>query len=897
MVLAIVISQIPMPETRAVEAKEMTEEEMQVDDKSAHVVTFSMNSGTFKGNYNGYGFQNKTPVLIIDDGEKISRFPDDKYASYSGYKTEADTWYTDKECLTKYDADSSVTSSITLYKKWYNITSDGVTLAAEGFHISADGTVLYRYDGEDTLVKIPATVTTIADGAFGGLDQEVRGIMLPAGISNIGENVFEGMSDGRIVYLYDSDTEASKKFGKQLASQYEQLVYSGYLDPNKTEQIAGIRYLGDIPQEEEAETPERARAAVPRRARAAAGTDGADLPDNDSADDTMQSSDGDNTGSDNDPTDNDNEPSESGGADISESEEAGNTKPSEEDGTKPTENGGESESSTGIVVEPDEKCTVIFDTGISGVGGEQRKVPRGETISESVSINSEQSRILRKDTYQIVQDDGKQEIVYTFKGWYKDNACTAEWDFSEDRIEKENVTLYAKWDRQTRSYFYVTYSATQGNEGAADIPGRQKLYGDQNLEKPANTPAMANKTFKGWYTGASGGTEYTSWGKPVTADMTLYAHFEEKTETKKPETKTNTVVFNMNGGGFTGNYNGSAYTNATSLTSKITAGKKISTVYPEGSDGTSGAFQYSGYTTDTNWYRDKECLDVYGSDTVPDSDITLYKKWYHTSSGFTMDASGNVLYRYSGGAEDVSVPDSVTVIGSDAFASVGGISSIILPDNIAEVKENAFSGVSKMSKDIVITGKTEKAQNMAKKLADQYTRLVYEGADDENDSSVVVSREATGSIRLGATLSGSAGTTGNSTAAAVPENTNKPGTIVLGANSTGAPAPAGVQTTAVTQPEAGSQKEAAGPSTITSVQQSSSDSSAPAPAAVQGAKTTQRQNVTSASAPKSTQHIKDSTPRTGDPLQYRMLIACAMFSVGVLLILTGNGKKRRLSAS
>jgi len=65
----------------------------------------------------------------------------------------------------------------------------------------------------------------------------------------------------------------------------------------------------------------------------------------------------------------------------------------------------------------------------------------------------------------------------------------------------------------------------------------------------------------------------------------------------------------------------------------------------------------------------------------------------------------------------------------------------------------------------------------------------------------------------------------------------------------------------------------------------------------QGAKTTQRQNTTSASAPKSTQHIKDSTPKTGDPLQYRMLIVCAMFSVGVLLVLTGNGKKKRLSAS
>jgi hypothetical protein len=51
MVLAIVISQIPMPEAQA--AKELAEQEMQVDDVSAHTVTFSMNGGSFNGEYNG----------------------------------------------------------------------------------------------------------------------------------------------------------------------------------------------------------------------------------------------------------------------------------------------------------------------------------------------------------------------------------------------------------------------------------------------------------------------------------------------------------------------------------------------------------------------------------------------------------------------------------------------------------------------------------------------------------------------------------------------------------------------------------------------------------------------------------------------------------------------------
>ncbi len=901
MVLAVVISQIPMPEAQAEIIKEMTAADMQVDDASAHVVTFSMNGGTFRGNYNGYSFQEKTPVLIIDDGKTINSFPDDSHAAYSGYKTEAGTWYTDPECLTEFDAGSSVTRSLTLYKKWYNITSDGSTLAAKGVHISADGTVLYQYDGDETLVEIPATVTTIADGAFDDLSPEVRGIVLPAGIQTVEDNAFQGIADSGIVYIYDSDTAASKAYGKQLAARYEQLVYSDYLDPEKTEEIVGISYVG-ADAEEAGATPEGGSQSGD--GDHAGSTENTDKP-SDKNDQTTENTDkpsesGDGTEGDSNlkPTESESEENESDTestedeSDTESTEDESDTESTEDESdTESTEDEEseeeESSSSSVIEIEPEERYTVTFDTGISGVDGEKREVVEGKTVSELVSVNGDEPRILRKDSYEIKQDDGKQEIVHTFKGWYKDNACTEEWDFSEDVIEKD-TTIYAKWDKQTRAYFHVTYSATQGNEKADNIPGRQKLYEDQKLEKPSATPSIANKTFKGWYTSASGGSEYTSWGKPVTADMTLYAHFEGK---------TNSVVFHMNGGGFTGSYNGSSYTDAASLTAKVTTGQKISTaVYPENGNGTSSAFKYSNYTTDGNWYKDKECLEAYKNDAALNSDITLYKKWYYTSSGFTMSSTSSTLYKYSGGAEDVIIPDSVTVIGSDAFASVAGISSITLPDNIAEVKDNAFSGVNKVSKDIVITGKTEKAQSMAKKLAEQYTRLVYEGSeisDGDKDSSVVVAKAASGSIKLGATLSGNVRPTGNNTAAA-PSGTSKTGTITLGAGSVGTTGTAGTQTTVVSQPSAGSQNAAASQNTVPAQQQGTSGSSVQTS---QGARTTQRQNTTSASAPKSTQHIKDSTPKTGDPLQYRMLIVCAMFSVGVLLVLTGNGKKKRLSAS
>lgn len=864
MALAVVISQIPMPEAQAVVMKEMTEAELEVDDASAHVVTFSMNGGTFRGDYNDYRFQDKTPVLVIDDGKKISSFPDDKYASYSGYKTEADTWYTDKECLTKYDADGSVTESITLYKKWYNITSDGTTLAPEGFYISADGTVLYRYDGKETLVEIPAAVTTIADGAFENLAQEVRGIKLPAGIGSIGENAFRGIQDGRIVYLYDSATDASREYGKQLASQYGQLVYSDYLDLEKTEEIVGINYPGDTPQEEAAETSERVRTTAGETDDQADNAENRDNPsDGDSTQNDKNSSDGNNTQNDSEPpegsgtkpTDEGSEPSESDTDSTGEGSEpeSGSTdstdegsKPSE-DSTEPSDTDSDPESpeetdTSPVVVVPTEpkKYTVTFDTGISGVSGEKREVVSDNTISEEVSVDGNTARILRIGSDQIRRSEGGQEVTYTFRGWFKDNECTVRWNFDSDVI-RQNTTIYAKWDRET---------------------------------------------------------------------------------TKKTE-KTNTVVFQMNGGSFSGTYNGTSYTDASSLTAKIAEGKGISTAeYPESN--ASASFRYSNYSTDSSWYQDKECLTAYtrkdssGNDTVVKENLTLYKKWYHTSSGFTMNASDNVLYKYSGSVEKVTIPDSVTVIGSDAFASVGGISSIILPDNISVVKENAFSGVNKISKDIIITGRTEKAQNVAKELASQYTRLVYEGGDAAQDNdAVVISKTASGSIKLGATISGNTGTAGTNTGTAAANNTSTTGTIVLGTGSTGTAAAnntsttgtivigddsadtadadtAGVRTATVSQPTTGSQSATASPGTVTSAQQDTSGSAA---SAAQRTETTQKQNATSASAPRSTQHIKDSTPKTGDPLQYRMLVVCAMFSVGVLLVLTGNGKKKRFSAS
>ena len=859
MILAVIISQIPMPDSQAEIAKEMTAQNP--DDESVHTVTFSMNGGNYDGNYNGYSFQNKTPVLVIDDGDAIKSFPDEKYASYSGYKTEKNVWYTDAECLQEYEKDRQITESITLYKKWYRITSDGNTLSDKGFHVSADGTVLYQYDGDDKHVQIPDTVTTIAEGAFKDL-ANARGITLPPNIRRIDDNAFSGVKDGSIIYIYDTNTADSKKYAKQLADAYEQMVYSEYLDIEAVEEIAGIDYEDISLNEEESSASESSEEEQSKSEESSSDTESSKTEQSSSEEESSQVE----------------QSSSEEGSKAEESSVEVESSEAQESSVE-VESSEEEESSSVIIIEPDKKYTVTFDTGISGVDGEKREVLSGRTISELVTVNGNQPQILKKGSYQIEKDDGKQEITYTFQGWYHDKEYTKEWNFANDIIE-EDTTIYAKWDKEARAYFYVTFSA----EGAQNVPEKQKLYEDENLKKPSPNPSISNKIFKGWFTGAADSAEeFTSWNKPVTKDLTLYARFEEKSYT---------VVFHMNGGGFTGSYNGTSYTDAASLKTKITVGKGISSSgYPESE--TSASFKYSSYQTDSNWYTDKECLAAYakkdtnGNDTVLGGDLTLYKKWYYTSSGFTMNASGNVLYKYSGSLADVTIPGSVTVIGKDAFSNVTGISSITLPDNISDVRSNAFSGITNSSKDITITGKSENAKNVAKGLANQYTHLVYRDSQttDTTNSNSNVNVVKSGDIKLGATISGS---TGKTTAAQTTTNaTQATGSITLGTDtgsmgSSAVPATGGTVTGGT----------AAANQTISSEQGVPGASSA-----VAGARTVQKQNATSASAPRSSEHIKDATPKTGDPTQYRMLIVCAMFSVGALIVLTGNGKKKRFSAS
>ncbi len=801
MILAVVLSQIPMPNAQADETS---------------TVTFSMNGGEFNGEYNGYSFNNQTPVLVIDNNKTIDNYPDDQYASYAGYETENGKWYTDKECIEEFNGDSKISESVTIYKKWYN--TEG------GFCLNPDKTVLYRYDGDEKLVQIPDCVTTIAPNAFDSVEN-IRGIILPKDIETVYDDAFSGAAQGNsIIYIYDNVSSQSSEMAQKLAERYEQFVYSSYLDVDKVEEIAGIDYTA----EEQAEESDH------------------------QADENKETE------------------------TQTVSEEQKETQPQTE--TNPAE-------------EEKREYTVTFDTGISGILGEKRTVAAHSTVSELVSISGEQPQILTKGSYTVESDSGKQEITYVFDGWYKDSACTTEWNFASDTVEGDTV-IYAKWDRSMKDYFYVTFVA----DGADNVPEKVKLYEDEPLTEPEEKPTIKGKTFQGWFLDKEDSEKYVTWGKPLSGNLTLYAQWESEGYT---------VTFHMNGGKYSGVYDEKEYDRAESVKMKVEKGKGISKkAYPEYGD--DAVFKYSGYNTDSEWYTDKNCLTEYertgsgGNPKEVKKNLTLYKKWYATTSGFTMNADKTVLYKYSGSAGSVKIPETVKVIGEDAFTNINAVKSIALPDSLTDVDEDAFSGFEKASKDVTITAKSDRAITIAKELAAKYKHLVYEKGSESSDKeqtksdsvSVINSQKDTG-ITLGAAVSQNTGTAKTAPAATgtgTAPNT-APSGLTLGASGTPA---AGIETTGI-----GANSVTVGETQQTAASQApmQGGSTAPAVKAKTTSKTTSKSNATAASAPSGARHVKDSTPKTGDPVAYRMLLVCVLFSAGMLLVLTGNGRRKRFSPS
>lgn len=87
---------------------------------------------------------------------------------------------------------------------------------------------------------------------------------------------------------------------------------------------------------------------------------------------------------------------------------------------------------------------------------------------------------------------------YTFDGWYKEAACTNQWNFSSDKVT-ENITLYAKWTAASDTAYTVNHWQQNLNGGSEQNDTNYTLADTENLTGTTDTSVTPNvKSYDGF---------------------------------------------------------------------------------------------------------------------------------------------------------------------------------------------------------------------------------------------------------------------------------------------------------------------------------------------------------------------------------------------------------------
>lgn len=242
-------------------------------------------------------------------------------------------------------------------------------------------------------------------------------------------------------------------------------------------------------------------------------------------------------------------------------------------------------------------CTVTFDL-------------RGHGIPEGSD-----GKIVKKDIhsgYPLTKTDDLilSETGYHFVNWYKDEDFTQVWDFNED-VVADDMTLYAKWVKLEDGQCVVTFHLS--GHGTASF---QYIQSGNPIEKPED-PADIGYRFVNWYKDAEFNTVWDFTTDTVTADLTLYAKWEEFFYT---------VTFNLSGQG-------------EPIMKQVQEGALI-TLTPDLTPNADN-FAFDG------WYKDVEFRNIWDfeQDTVM-ATTELFAKWTPTYTvTFDLDGKGSNIVK------------------------------------------------------------------------------------------------------------------------------------------------------------------------------------------------------------------------------------------------------------
>ena len=192
---------------------------------------------------------------------------------------------------------------------------------------------------------------------------------------------------------------------------------------------------------------------------------------------------------------------------------------------------------------------------------------------------------------------------YKFVDWYTEAECINRFDFATPI--SQNITLYARYVPVETQ----TYTVTFDSNGGTEVPPQTVLEGEKAI-KPAD-PTTLSDEFDGWYIDKNFDKEF-DFNTPITGDITLYAKWVPWQHFK--------VTFDLRGHG------------AQLKVQKVGVGEKAKKPNP---DPAADGWKFEG------WYTTAECVIPFNFGTEIMSDTTIYAKWTKIENGG--DYSGPVV--------------------------------------------------------------------------------------------------------------------------------------------------------------------------------------------------------------------------------------------------------------
>jgi uncharacterized repeat protein (TIGR02543 family) len=259
-------------------------------------------------------------------------------------------------------------------------------------------------------------------------------------------------------------------------------------------------------------------------------------------------------------------------------------------------------------------------------------------------------------------------------GWTKSNDGSAPCYKPGDTfaIEKENVTLYAKWENLPE------YLLKFDSNGGSVTPDQQVVQGNNALEPTA--PTKPGNGFVGWYKDSSLDTPWNWSTDVVTGDLTLFAKWCPATDG---------LAYELINGGSEYSVAKGTVTEGSVVMPDYWAGRKVTAIQDKGFAST----QITDISLSSNLraisFRAFQYCRNLASITIPAA-VTVIGEEAFDSCGLTA----------------VSLPNGLETIGKNAF-SFNTISSIIIPPSVKSLESYAFFSCRKLTSVTIPDSVTE----------------------------------------------------------------------------------------------------------------------------------------------------------------------------------------------